>query len=226
MNETETGLFYQMRNSIRSPIKAFESIKEKDIWKGTFIILLVALLSAIASFNYSSKSPFQLPIDSASNDVHSFGPQSTNTEMIRSNFILLSTVGNGLKSITGWLAAGVIIHIFAGLLGGDGGFKRLLAITGFASIPQIIQQILRLIDAYAISRETLISLISVQAINRSLQDLFISQLITTFSIFGIWTFILTILAVSVNYKHSKGKSTIATIIAYLVLITVRILLPI
>ncbi len=226
MNETETGLFYQIRNSIRSPMKAFKSIREKDIWKGAFIILLVALLSAIASFNYTSKSPFQPPLDSTSNASPPFGPQSTNPEMIRGNFIILSTVRDGLEAITGWLVTGVIIHIFAGISGGNGGFKRLLAITGFASIPQILQQIIRLIDAYTISRETLTSLITVQAINRSLQDRFISRVVTTFSIFGIWTFALTIIAVSVNYRHSKGRAAAYTILAYLVSIIISVLLPI
>jgi len=226
MNEKKTRIIDQIRNSMRSPIKGFVSITEKDLWKGAFIILLVALFSAITSFNYTSKSPFQLPLDSASNAAPSFGPQSINPETVRGNFILLSTVRDGLKAITGWLVTGVIIHIFARLLGGNGGFKRLLALTGFASIPQVLQQIIRLIDAYTISRETLISLITVQAITKSLPDRFISQVITTFSIFGIWTFALTIIAVSANYKYSKGKAATATIIAYLVLIMTRILLPI
>jgi len=226
MNETETAIFYQIRNSIRSPIKAFESITEKDLRKGALIIIIIALFSAITSFNYTMKSPFQLPLDSASNDVHSFGPQSTNPEMIRGNFILLSTVRDGLKAITGWLVTGVIIHIFASILGGNGGLKRLLAITGFASIPQILKQIIRLIDAYTISRETLLSLIKVQAINQSLPDRFISRIIATFSIFGIWTFALTIIAVSVNYRHSKGKATASTILAYLIFIIISVLLPI
>jgi hypothetical protein len=223
MSETNTRFPNQIWACLRSPGRGFESIGEKDLKKGVVVILLVAALSAYAGYNYTSKTPFQ---SSASISIQSMPTQTINTDALRTNFIIFTTLGNFITVFTGWLLIGVILHIIARLMTGEGGLKRLLAQMGFASPPLILQQLLRLIDAYTISPETLLDVSASLTLGGSLVMRFMSRAMTTFTLFGIWTLILTIMAVSVNYQSPRTKSAIATIVAHLVVIVVRLFLPI
>ena len=67
--------------------------------------------------------------------------------------------------------------------------------TGFASVPRIIQQVLRIIDAYTINSAELASLIALNSFFDGLVGRILNQLIIVFNLFGILTIILTIYAV-------------------------------
>jgi len=226
MSETKTRFLNQVLGCLRSPRRGFESIKGEDLKKGVVIILLVAAISAYAGYNYTSKTPFQLPFLSDSSASQQMPMQAVNSDALRTNLIIFSTLGNFIAVFTGWLLTGVILHIIARLMAGEGGLKRLLAQMGFASTPLVLQQLLRLIDAYTISPENLMDVRASLALGGSLAMRFMSRAMTAFTVFGIWALILTIMAVSVNYQSSKRKSAIATILAYLVVIVVRLFLPI
>jgi len=226
MSETKTKFLNQVLDCLRAPRRGFESIKGEDLKKGVVIILLIAAISAYAGYNYTSKTPFQLPFLSDPRASQQMPMQAVNSDALRTNLIIFSTLGNFITVFTGWLLTGVVLHVLARLLTGEGGLKRLLAQMGFASTPLVLQQLLRLIDAYMISPETLMDVRSSLALGGSLAMRFMSRAMTTFTIFGIWTLILTIMAVSVNYQGSKRKSAIATILTYVVVIVVRLFLPI
>ena len=224
--EKKTEFPKQIWTCLKSPRKGFESIREEDLWKGAVLILLVASFSALAGFNYASKSPLQLPVGLTPGNRQVFPRQAFDTEAFRKSFVILSTVGNGLKVITGWLITAVILHIFARFLAGKGSLKRLMALTGFASIPLVLQQILRLIDSLTISRDTLININVARALGRTLAMRLLTGVLTIFTVFGIWVFALTILAVSFNYESSRRRAATVTLLAYLVFVVMRVFLPI
>jgi len=226
MSETKTKFLNQILDCSRSPRRGFESIKSEDLKKGMVIILLIAAISAYAGYNYTSKTTFQLPFLSDPRASQQMPTQAINSDALRTNLIIFSTLGNFITVFTGWLLTGVVLHVLARLMTGEGGLKRLLAQMGFASTPLVLQQLLRLIDAYMISPEALMDVRASLALGGSLAMRFMSRAMTTFTIFGIWTFILTVMAVSVNYQGSKRKSAIATIVTYVVVIVVRLFLPI
>ena len=226
MNETKMGILNQIWTCLRSPRKGFETIRGEDLRKGVVIIILVAALSAYAGFNYTSKTPFQLPLGSTQGAGQPRPGQSINPEALRNNFIILSTLANGITVITGWLVTAVVIHIFARLMAGEGSLKKLLAQMGFASIPLLIHQVLRLIDALTISSGTLLGIMASRSLGRTLALRFMNGMLATFTLFGIWAIFLTIIAVSINYESSKSRAAAATILAYLALIVVRLFLPI
>ncbi len=226
MSETSTRFPNQIWACLRSPGKGFEYVGGKDLKKGAVVILLVAALSAYAGYNYAYKTPFQLPQSSASLSIQSMPTQTINTDALRKNIIILSSLGNFITVFTGWLLTGVVLHFIARLTTGEGGLKRLLGQTGFASTPLILQQLLRLIDAFTISPETLMAVRAYLTLGGNLAMRFLSRAMTTFTVFGIWTLILTIIAVSVSYQSTKKKSAITTIVAYLIVLVVRLFLPI
>ncbi|MGB9622693.1 MAG: hypothetical protein ACPL07_02500, partial [Candidatus Bathyarchaeia archaeon] len=104
------------------------------------------------------------------------------------------------------------------------GFKRLATLLGFTYIPLMFQQILRVVDSYSISEEFLNAYI--QSTNQSYIGSIANVVIKTFSIFGIWTFALTVLAISNNSNLVIKKSIPVTVVIYFFYIILRIFLPI
>lgn len=223
MSEEKIGFLRQVWGCVASPRKAFESIQGEDLWRGMLLIIIMTLVSAWAGFMYTSKLPFNLPEESEWPGGHS---PYIDTEAFRRNIMTFSALNSGLRVVAGWLISSVLLHLFASLLVGKGSLKRMLALTGFASIPLIIQQLLRLIDAYTISREEITGLIAARFLGRTFVFQFMSNVLGVFTVFGIWSFALTVVAVSVKYKSSVKRSSASAVVAYLVFILLRIFLPI
>ena len=98
--------------------------------------------------------------------------------------------------------------------------------TGFASAPRIIQQLLRIIDAYTISAADLASLTATRAAASGLLGRLVNQAFTVFNLFGVLTIMLTAGAVSVNYEATPRKAALVTVLAYVVYMILRVYLPI
>jgi hypothetical protein len=92
----------------------------------------------------------------------------------------------------------------------------MLAMTGFASAPRIIQQLLRVIDAYTISTADIASLTATRATALGLLCRLVNQAFTVFNLFGVLAIILTVIAVSVKYEATPRKAANVTVIAYVV----------
>ena len=98
--------------------------------------------------------------------------------------------------------------------------------TGFASAPRILQQALRVIDAYTISTADIASVTATRSIFQGLIRNIFNQTLGVFNLFGVLTMILTVHAVSVNYETTTRKSMTVTILAYAIYVLLRTYLPI
>lgn len=223
MSEEKIGLPKQIWRCVASPRKAFESIQGEDLWKGVLLIFILSSVAAWAGFVYASKIPFNLPGEPRLPGT--YGPY-IDPEAFRRNIMTISALQSSLRMVAGWLIPSALLHLSASLFVGKGSLKRMLALTGFASIPLIIQQLLRLIDAYTISVEEITSVIANRFLGLSFALQFMSNVLGVFTVFGIWAFALTVVAVSVNYKAPAKRALIAAGLAYLVFILLRLFLPI
>lgn len=217
MSEGKRGFLSQAWGCIASPRKALESIQAGDLWKGAILILIMASASAWAGFIYASKRPIELP------SFTGFG-QAIDLEAFRRNVMTIFALRDGLGVVFGWLISSLLLHLFASLLG-KGSLRRMLALTGFASIPLGFQQILRLLDAYTISKEAILSINAGQALSLTLAARLGGEALATFTVFGLWAFALTIVAASINYNAATKKAAVTVISAYLLLILLRLFLP-
>ena len=226
MSEERRGFLSQVWGCVASPRKALESIRGEDIWKGVVLVLILTAVSALAGYNYASKLPVKIPEGFGPHEQ--FGPprQFADPEAVRRNIMTFSAMGDGLRAISGWLIPAVLLHLFASLLAGKGSLRRTLALTGFASIPLIFQQILRLIDAYTISKEAFLSIIAAPTLGPTLTLRLIDEASSVFTAFGLWTFALTVVAISINYKASTARAAAAASSSYLAFILIRLFLPI
>ena len=216
MNKRESQKSSFIRDIIgrlASPQSSFKLILEKpSLMKATALILTIAIIAAWASLNYTSKLPSLeglvpgqgIPVD---------------PEQLRPALAIMSAV-TALTGILGtWLASSALVHGFSRALRGNGTFKSMLTLAGYASIPLLIQHVLRLVDSFMISQEALQLATDLQ------MSVIAEAAVGIFTIFGIWSMILLIIAARENYKISTAKSTAATILSFIVLIFISTFLP-
>lgn len=216
MNKRESQKSSFIRDIIEcltSPQSSFRSILEKpSLMKATALILVIAMVAAWASLNYTSKLP----------SLEGLLPGQgipVNPEQLRPALTIMSAV-TALTGIFGtWLASSALVHGFSRALRGKGTFKSMLTLAGYASIPLLIQHVLRLADSFMVSEEAL-------QLATNLQIPVIAEAaVGIFTIFGIWSMILLIIAARENYKISTAKSAAATILSFIILIFISAFLP-
>lgn len=216
MNKRESqksSFIREIIGCLASPQSSFKLILEKpSLMKATALILVIAMVAAWASLNYTSKLPSLeglvpgqgIPVD---------------PEQLRPALTIMSAV-TALTGILGtWLASSALVHGFSRALRGNGTFKSMLTLAGYASIPLLIQHVLRLVDSFMISQEALQLATDLQ------MSVIAEAAVGIFTIFGIWSMILLIIAARENYKISTAKSTAATILSFIVLIFISAFLP-
>lgn len=235
MNDEKIGFIGIILGTIRTPRKTFEGIGEKDLTRGIAVVALIALLTAWAGMVYFSKTPLDFSALAGqggmggNSPMFHAGAQDTgglDPEAIKSRLAPFVAIGNGLGAITRWLVPSVILVMVANLRVGKGSTRRLLAMTGFASAPRILQQALRVIDAYTISSSDILSVAATRSMFQGLIGNIFNQILGVFNLFGILTMILIVHAISVNYETTTRKSATVTILAYAIYILLRTYLPI
>jgi len=231
MSEEKRGFINQIWGCMASPRQMFKSIEGEDLRKAMALILILAAVSALAGYGYASELPVTMPErfgpSGRSGSPTRFGPprQSIDLQAFRRSILVFRALRDGLSAVAGWLVLSVVLHLSASMLAGKGSLRRMLALTGFASIPLILQQLLRVIDAYTISGQALLSVAAAKTSGQPLISRLLNEAFAVFTVFGLWTFALTIVAVSVNYRVSIKRATFASAFAYLVFILLRLFSP-
>jgi len=228
LSEGGRGFAGKVMGVIASPREAFKDIEEGDLRKGVAIVLLVAILSAWAGMAYASKMEFNF---AGVRQGGMFRPGAHDSpvidaEAIRSRLAPFVALGNGLVAVTRWLVPSVLVLLSAKVLVGQGSSRRILAMTGFASVPRLAQQAIRVVDAYTITAPELAAYMASQGAATGLPGRILNQAMNVIDIFGLATIVLTVFAVSVNYEADTRKSAVVTVAAYLIYVLLRAFIPI
>ena len=230
---SEKGLRGKVIGIIRSPRHGFNDIEEGDLRKGALIILLIATLAAIAGMAYASKIEVNLsrPSQGTPHGPGMFGGPGgqgidVDPQTMKDSLVTFWGLANGIGTITRWLFPSLLVILAAKILVGGGSARRMLAMTGFASIPFVVQQVLRLIDAKRVTPLELATLMASRATATNLVTKILSQTLNVLHIFGIMTLVLTVYAVSTNYETTVRKASSVTLAAYAVYILLKVFLPI
>jgi hypothetical protein len=227
----ELSLIRQVLEFLTSPRTFFSSKLEKpSLLKAAALILVIAIIAAWASYNYMGKLPLtQMAERLDSNEFPTMGPPSglVNSEQLRQASMIVSAITGLTNIFGGWLISSILLHSFSKAQGGKGAFRSMLTLTGYASIPLLIQHSLRLVDSFSVSQEEVRQLVGRLQISA---DPFLNATanaaIDILSVFRIWSIVLLVVAVSVNYKTSTCKSTVTAIITYALMIFLSAFLPI
>jgi hypothetical protein len=233
MSEKKSGFWGKIIDLATSPRSVFSGIEEIDLTKGIAVVLIIAVLSGWAGMIYFTKTELHIPDmrsgSGGGSPMFSPGAQDSggfDPEVLRSRLAPLIAIGGVLGTVTRWLVPSILVLLVANIWVGKGSSKRMLAMTGFASAPRIIQQLLRVIDAYTISTADITSLTATRAASSGLLGKLVNQAFTVFNLFGILTIILTAVAVSVNHEATPRKAAYVTVLAFVIYMVLRVYLPI
>jgi len=229
MNEREnrkSGFIREIIGCFISPRSSFKSILEKpSLKKATALILVIAIVAALASFNYMSKLPQTYSPEEGQGGLFPGQGSPINPEQLRQALTVMSAVTTLIGVFGTWLISSALLHGFSRTLRGKGSFRSMLTLAGYASAPLLIQQILRLADSFMISQEALQLATDLQISASLLLNSIANAAMETFTIFGLWSVALIIIAVRENYKMSSTKSTAATVLSSIVLVFISSFLP-
>jgi Yip1 domain len=160
--------------------KWLDSVTDKNLIKGAIIVILTGIFAGGAAFASSKDIPIP--------------------EMVGA-LQTLSLVGAVVITVLGWIISTLIYHASAHLLGGSGDKNRMFALSGYASIPVLIQQFLRFIEYWFLDQ-------SPQSMLSGLPELLLAYL-NVFSIIGI---VFMSVAIRINYGLTGRKAVFVALI--------------
>jgi hypothetical protein len=166
-----------------APIKAWlGGVTEKNLRNALIIVVATAILSAVTA--YSTAGRIEVPIAGAG-------------EMLKNASAVLAVVG----TLLGWVLSTAIYHGGARLLGGKGSLNRMFALSGYASLPILGQQLLRFVY-YPVLGQPMST-----AATTGL-DIFFDA----FNVFTVAALILTGVAVMINYGLSGRRTALIALL--------------
>ena len=213
-----------MMKCVISPQSLFKSVLERpNLTKATTLILIIAIVAAWASFNYMSK----LPLTSLLPQQGMFPEQGSvaSTEQLRQPLMVVSVMMTLIGVFGTWLISSVFIHGFAKALKGSGSFNTILVLVGYASVPLLIQQLLRLVDSFVVSPEGALQLVGFLVAAGPILNPIAGAATRIFTIFRMWSIILLVIAARDNYKLSTARSAVAVILSFVAISFISTFLP-
>jgi len=202
MSDEKTGFLGQVIGVLYRPRVIFRKMEESDLTKGLFVMFVMALLAAYSSMVYMGKLPLSI-----------LSPQleGIDTSQFEGTMGIFAGIGSGVSILIGWVASTLLLHGLGRLSGDGGSMKRFFAMHGFASVPSLLNQLLRVIDASIMDANSLASYyVSYREISgKALRALLGSNLV---NIWGLATIALLVIAVEENYGASRGKAILIVLV--------------
>ncbi len=172
----------QYRGRLAPVTRWLDGVTDKDLMKGAGIVTLTAAFAAATAYVVASK----LVIPELAGMGGAIGTATT--------------VGAVLGVYLDWVITTLIYHSAAHILGGKGDRNRMFALTAYASIPKLIQQMLRFVSYW------LLGSIPLTTTN------FIELLVDYFNVFTIISLVLIGVAVMLNYGLTAKKAAFVALI--------------
>jgi hypothetical protein len=160
-----------------------DGVTEKHLIRGAGIVLVTGLLSAATA--YTNASRIQVPVAGVAGMVQS-----------------IATIAAVVMTLLGWVLSSVIYHIGASVFGGKGSLNRMFALSGYASIPLLAQQLLGFIYYVVLGQQA----------SASSSAGILATLVDRFTVFNIIGLILVGVAVMLNYGLSGRKAAIVALL--------------
>lgn len=205
----------QIKGVLTNPSETLNNIDESGLNKGVLVVLTAAILAGLAQRIYLSKIPSavflsQLPINIA------------NTQGLKNSVLTFSTLTSILGLLIFWLLSNILVHAISNQLSNGGSIKGIFAKTGYTAIILVIQQLIRLVDAFTASSHTITSLYTQQWAQEGFMKP-VSAILGVFPLFRILYLILVGTAIAINYDMSRRKGTLISISSHLIFLIIPLL---
>ncbi|MBM3291386.1 YIP1 family protein [Candidatus Bathyarchaeota archaeon] len=189
---------YFEENTMINRINAYFKVrKEEKFWRAFSIILLTSIFTAATSYLNLTRTIITLTNSSPGG-----------------LFYGLVVAASIITTFFGWFLSNLLYKGISLLFGANGSLKRMLTLSGYASIPMLIQSASRFVYFFVSGEKPVL------LINEGL----IGVISEHFTIFKILTLILTSYAISENYSISFKKSLLIAFSPLILITLIRSIL--
>lgn len=202
MSNEKPGFIGQFTGVLYKPRAIFSSMDEGDLGKGVLVVLVLVTLAAYSSMVYMGKIPLS---------VLSPMLEGVEVSQLQGSMGIFAGIGVSITIIVGWVAGTLLMHGLGRLSGGDGSMKRFFAMHGFASVPGVLNQILRVVDASIMDSG---SLAGYFVSYRDMGSKVLRALLGTnlLNVWGLATIALLVIAVEENYGASRTRAVMIVLL--------------
>jgi Na+/melibiose symporter-like transporter len=217
MSEVKISFYEKIVEVITKPYEGFNMIDRGDLVKGLSIVFVTIILAAISAIEYMSKIPLEVLLPQ-------IGNTGVDVSSLSGTMVLFSGIGLAFSILLGFLLSTMIMHGVSVLIGGGGNLGVFFAMHGFATIPHLVNYLLRTIDSYTTSSSVLIGYyVDNSQIGSKLLKAAIASGLT--NVFGLAVLVYLTYAVMSNYKLSTGRAFLVALVPYLLAFIVNFLGP-
>ena len=201
------GFIGQLMGVLYRPREIFSTVDEGDLTKGIIIAVLTVALGAYSTMAYMGKIPLEV-----------LTPQLQGVDVgpMAGSMGAISGITAGVSMLVGWTFTGLILHTLGKFSGGDGSMKRYFALYGFTTVPALLNQVLRVVDASIMDSASLIGFfVSYRDMSSKVAKAFIGA-----NLFNFWSLAgiaLVVLSLEENYKVGRGRAVVLALVPSLAL---------
>ena len=192
------GFIGQLLGVLYRPREIFSTVDEGDLTKGVIIAVLMVALAAYSTMTYMGKIPLEVITPQL---------QGVDAGSMVGSLSTISGIAAGVTMLVGWTFSGLILHLLGKFSGGDGSMKRYFALYGFTTVPALLNQVLRVVDASIMDSASLIGyFVSYRDMSSKVVKAFIGA-----NLFNVWSLAgiaLVVLSLEENYKVGRGRALI------------------
>lgn len=190
------GFIGQLTGVLYRPREIFKTVNEGDLTKGIVIAVLMVALGAYSTMAYMGKIPL---------DVLSTQLQGVDAGPMAGSLGMISGIAAGVSMLVGWAISGLVLHLLGKFSGGDGSLKRYFALFGLTTVPALLNQVLRVVDASIMDSASLIGyFVSYRDMSSKIAKAFIGA-----NLFNVWSLAgiaLIALSLEENYGVGRGRA--------------------
>ena len=219
MEENETqqiNVFKRLTGVITNPVATFDDIRQRPDYLAP--ILLMLLTSIIAA---SIITPIAL--DTA---IEEFSESSPEIADKINDMRMVSYIGGIISAavipLVVWLIMTALIHVFAGLAGGEGEFKPLLSVLGYAGIPGYLKAIVMAIIVFITGNPQ--SKLGLDLLFKPENNIgkIINVVLANIELLNLWHIGLVIVGISVAKEMSRERAVIPWAIWWIIVTALQI----
>ena len=201
------GFIGQLLGVLYRPREIFSTVDEGDLTKGIVIAVLMVALAAYSTMTYIGKIPLEVLTPQL---------QGVDAGPMAGSMGTISGIAAGVTMLVGWTFSGLILHLLGKFSGGDASMKRYFALYGFTTVPALLNQVLRVVDASIMDSASLIGyFVSYRDMSSKVVKAFIGA-----NLFNVWSLAgiaLVVLSLEENYKVGRGRALIIALVPSLAL---------
>ena len=192
------GFIGQLLGVLYRPREIFSTVDEGDLTKGVVIAVLMVALAAYSTMTYMGKIPLEVITPQL---------QGVDAGPMAGSLGTISGIAAGVTMLVGWTFSGLILHLLGKFSGGDASMKRYFALYGFTTVPALLNQVLRVVDASIMDSASLIGyFVSYRDMSSKVVKAFIGA-----NLFNVWSLAgiaLVVLSLEENYKVGRGRAVV------------------